>query len=76
MLGFADSVRQTRVFQEGAEALVLRQLNRRVGVLSAVVKGQIEALTIDQLEPLGDALLDFKGMDDLVGWLQTHSVDE
>jgi len=75
MLGFADSVRQTRVFREGAEALVLRQLNRQVGVLSAVVKGQIEALTLEQLEQLGDALLDFQDRADLASWLQTHKAD-
>jgi len=76
MLGLADSVRQTRVFHEGAEAMVLRLLNRRFGKLSPALKSQIEVLTIDQLEQLGDALLDFTEIADLVGWLQTHTANE
>jgi len=76
MLELADSVRQTRVFREGAEAFVLMLLNHRFGKLSLALKSQVEALTIDQLEQLGKALLDFTEIADLVSWLQTHTTNE
>jgi predicted transposase YdaD len=55
-------------------SLILRQLSRRVGTLPAGVEAQVQALDLPRLEALGEALLDFAGMDDLVGWLDTHSV--
>ena len=79
MLGLADSLKQTRFYQEvraeEAETLVLRQLNRRVGELSPALKTQIEALPIEQLEDLGEALLDFTDRADLVSWLQANTAD-
>jgi predicted transposase YdaD len=55
---------------EGERSLVLRQLARRVGILPATVEAQVQALTLPQLEALGEALLDFAGLDDLTNWLQ------
>ena len=73
MVDLANSVKQTRVYQEGVEdgerKLILRQLTRRVCTLSAPVKSQIEALSVEQLEALGDALLEFTSESDLVTWL-------
>jgi predicted transposase/invertase (TIGR01784 family) len=59
--------------QEGEAALVLRQLRRRMGELEAGLKGRIRALSLAQLEALGEALLDFSQLEDLVNWLQNHS---
>jgi hypothetical protein len=50
--------------------LVLRLLSRRVGTLPATVEAQVQALALPQLEALGEALLDFAELDDLVGWLR------
>ena len=79
MWGLADSVKQTRVYQEGreegVEELVLRLLNRQVGELSPILKAQIETLSVEQLEDLGEALLDFAGMADLLRWLQANTTD-
>jgi predicted transposase YdaD len=58
---------------EEAQSLILRQLSRRVGTLPAGVEAQVQALDLLRLEALGEALLDFAGVDDLVGWLETHS---
>jgi predicted transposase/invertase (TIGR01784 family) len=55
---------------EGERSLVLRQLARRVGTLPATVEAQVQALALPQLEALGEALLDFSGLDDLTDWLQ------
>jgi len=50
-------------------SLILRQLARRVGELPEPVRSQIDTLPIDQLEALGESLLDFSGLPDLETWL-------
>jgi Domain of unknown function (DUF4351) len=57
---------------EEAQFLILRQLSRRVGTLPLGVEAQVQALELPRLEALGEALLDFTGMDDLVGWLRSQ----
>ena len=59
--------------QEGEAAVTLRQLNRRCGPLSETTTAQIQALPLDQLESLADALLDFQGPTDLAAWLAANS---
>ncbi|MEB3337649.1 MAG: Rpn family recombination-promoting nuclease/putative transposase [Leptolyngbyaceae bacterium] len=58
---------------EGERSLVLRLLTRRVGEVPAQLRSQIEVLPLEQLEALGEALLDFRAIADLETWLQTHS---
>jgi predicted transposase YdaD len=50
-------------------ALILRQLNRRVGELPQQVRLRLEILSLEQLENLGEALLDFQAISDLETWL-------
>jgi predicted transposase/invertase (TIGR01784 family) len=69
--GIAEGEQRGRT--EGERSLVLRQLTRRVGTLPATVEAQVQALALPQLEALGEALLDFAVLDDLVGWLQGNS---
>jgi predicted transposase YdaD len=57
---------------EGEQALVLRQLTRRIGSLAPEVRSQVQALSLVQLESLGEALLDFAGARDLVRWLREN----
>jgi predicted transposase YdaD len=57
--------------QEGERSLVIRQLTRRVGELPQDVLERIENLSLEQLENLGEALLDFTSMNDLQAWLET-----
>jgi predicted DNA-binding transcriptional regulator AlpA len=52
-----------------AQSLVLRQLNRKVGNLEPSIEVRVKALSLPQLEQLGEALLDFSQMADLVDWL-------
>ena len=56
--------------QEGKSDLVLRLLNRRVGLLSKRWEKRVRALTVEQLENLGEALLDFQSRADLERWFQ------
>jgi predicted transposase YdaD len=55
---------------EGERTIVLRLLNRRVGNIPDALQSQIQELSAQQLEALGDALLDFSTIADLEGWLQ------
>jgi predicted transposase YdaD len=59
--------------QEGEAAVTLRQLNRRCGPLSEATTAQIQALPLEQLEALADALLDFQGPADLASWLAANT---
>ena len=55
--------------QEGEAAVTLRLLNRRCGPLTGATTAEIQALPLEQLEALADALLDFQGPADLAAWL-------
>lgn len=55
--------------QKQAQNLVLRQLQKRFGELPQSTQEQIQSLSTNQLETLGEALLDFAGLDELLGWL-------
>lgn len=56
--------------QEGEAKLTLRLLTRRCGPLSDATITQIQALSLEQLEALAEALLDFQGPSDLASWLE------
>jgi predicted transposase YdaD len=56
--------------QEGERSLILRQLNRRLGTIPAEAQSQIQTLSLEQLEVLGEVLLDFSTLTDLETWLQ------
>jgi Domain of unknown function (DUF4351) len=56
-----------------AQLLVLRLLKRRIGELSPVIQTQIQALSLAQIESLGEALLDFVSAEDLSLWMQRNS---
>jgi predicted transposase/invertase (TIGR01784 family) len=58
--------------QEGESALILRLLSRRIGEVTPEQRSQIQALSINQLEALGEALLDFTKPGDLEEWLRSH----
>ncbi|MEY3868309.1 MAG: hypothetical protein RLZZ338_2200 [Cyanobacteriota bacterium] len=53
-------------------ALVLRLVNRRLGGLNPSLEAQIRDLSIEQVEDLGEALLDFQTEADLVNWLNRN----
>jgi predicted transposase/invertase (TIGR01784 family) len=83
MLGI--TLKETRVYreikeegiQEGEEReklLILRLLTRRVGKLPQDIRKQLEILTLEQLENLGEALLDFTSMADLQTWLNQENI--
>jgi predicted transposase YdaD len=60
--------------QEGEANLVLRQLNRRIGGISPELSAKIRSLSLEHLENLGEALLDFQSRQDLEQWLANESL--
>ena len=76
----AKDLRHTRAAQEwiaegrfeGEAVVALRLLNRRCGPLSEATTSRIQALPLEQLEALTEALLDFSGPADLAAWLVQH----
>ena len=52
------------------QQLIIRQLNRRIGEIESSFTDTIQTLTIEQLELLGEALLDFSTVTDLEQWLE------
>jgi predicted transposase/invertase (TIGR01784 family) len=72
-----SDIKQTRVYQEakqegrqeGEIRLLIRQLSRRFGKISDRRVQVINSLTLEQLEDLGEALLDFCELRDLDNWL-------
>jgi len=51
------------------QQLIIRLLNRQIGELDAGLIAQISGLSIERLESLGEALLDFSSVADLLSWL-------
>jgi predicted transposase YdaD len=79
MLGI--ELEQTRVYQdakaegktEEGRSLVLKLLTRKLGTpLDLDFQSRVNSLTIEQVESLGEALLDFQAMDELVNWLNAN----
>lgn len=64
------AIREAR--QEEARSLILRLLNQRVGKISDELQRQIQALSLEQVEALAEALLDFGVIADLQVWLQNQ----
>ena len=55
--------------QKGEQDLIVRLLNRRIGNIDASLTLRVQGLSIEQLENLGEALLDFSSVADLETWL-------
>ena len=58
---------------EGQTALILRQVARRTGEIPPETKTRIRQLSLEQLEDLGEILLDFTSQEDLIAWLESAS---
>ena len=62
--------------EQREQKFILRLINRRLGEISSSLVEQIKGLSIEQLESLGEALLDFSEVDDLTTWLQQQNDPE
>jgi Domain of unknown function (DUF4351) len=59
--------------EKGQRSLILKLLPRKVGPLPQPILDRIHALSIAQLESLGEDLLDFSSIEQLTDWLQNNS---
>jgi predicted transposase YdaD len=71
-----DTMQESVIYQEileegrqkGERSLIFRQLTRQVGELPEELRSRIETLSLEQLENLGEALLEFEAIADLEAW--------
>lgn len=59
--------------QQGEQRLIIRLLNRRLGEIDSSTIERVQGLSIEQLEMLGEALLDFSASSDLEVWLNQQT---
>lgn len=58
---------------EEGRALVLRLLTRKLGNLTPELTARVNSLSIERVESLGEALLDFQKLDELIAWLDENN---
>ena len=51
----------------------MRLLNHRIGEIELSLIERVRGLSVEQLEALGEALLDFSAVADLEAWLNQHA---
>jgi predicted transposase YdaD len=64
--------------QEGLQKekrLIIRLLNRRIGEIDSLLIQKVQELTVEKLEELGEALLDFTSVTDLETWLEDNFIN-
>jgi flagellar biosynthesis/type III secretory pathway protein FliH len=57
---------------ERTREITLKLLNRKLGSLSAELITRVESLSIERLDVLSEALLNFQVVDDLIVWLKEN----
>ncbi len=58
----------------GQQNLIIRQLGRIIGLVDAQLEMRIRQLSLEQVESLGEAILDFTTTSDLLAWLDNGSI--
>ncbi len=64
---------RARAVQEGEQKVIIRLLNHRLGEINPAIIEQVQKLSVERLEELGEALFNFRGIADLEAWLQSQS---
>ena len=68
----AEQIGEQRGEINGRQDFVLRLLKKRVGDVSTEVLAKVMELSLEQLEDLYDAALDFTQISDLTAWLDLN----
>lgn len=71
-----ESVIYQDIVQKEAFKLISRQLRRRFGDIDASLVEQVRNLSAEQLENLGEALLDFSEVANLIAWLEQQKEEK
>lgn len=70
----AIEIAREQVTKTAQLSLILRQLVRRLGTIQPETENCIRQLSVEELENLGEAVLDFKHPSDLTAWLQANAI--
>ena len=70
----AIEIAREQVTKTAQLSLILRQLVRRLGTIQPETENSIRKLSVEELENLGEAVLDFKHPSDLRAWLQANAI--
>jgi len=70
----AIEIAREQVTKTAQLSLILRQLVRRLGTIQPETENSIRQLSVEELENLGEAVLDFKHPSDLTVWLQANAI--
>ena len=70
----AIEIAREQVTKTAQLSLILRQLVRRIGTIQPETENCIRQLSVEELENLGEAVLDFKDPSDLTAWLQANAI--
>jgi len=70
----AVDLAKEQVTKTAQQSLILRQIVRRLGTIEPETENCIRQLGVQQLEDLGDAILDFNQQSDLTAWLESQAI--
>jgi predicted transposase/invertase (TIGR01784 family) len=70
----AIEIAREQVTKTAQLSLILRQLVRRLGTIQPETENSIRQLSVQELENLGEAVLDFNQPSDLTVWLQANAI--
>jgi predicted transposase/invertase (TIGR01784 family) len=70
----AIEIAREQVTKTAQLSLILRQLVRRLGTIQPEIENSIRQLSVEELENLGEAVLDFNHPYDLTAWLQANAI--
>lgn len=70
----AIEIAREQVTKTAQLSLILRQLVRRLGTIQPETENCIRQLSVQELENLGEAVLDFNHPSDLTVWLQANAI--
>jgi len=70
----AIEIAREQVTKTAQLSLILRQLVRRLGTIQPETENSIRQLSVEELENLGEAVVDFNHPSDLTVWLQANAI--
>ena len=70
----AIEIAREQVTKTAQLSLILRQLVRRLGTIQPETENSIRQLSVEELENLGEAVVDFNQQSDLTVWLQANAL--
>ena len=70
----AIDLARDQVIKTAQLSLILRQIVRRLGTIQPETENCIRQLGVQELEELGEAVLDFNQQSDLTAWLQANAI--